>query len=158
MKQTSNILIRSKQATQVLYLRQLIKCLHRTRISSSITLVSFREDMQKGRDIFTTGKRIVVEKEANSQSKDKPQHLSYTLVTYNLTEQTLSQKKKGTISLTPSNFTHFCRHPPNIQKLSLTHLELSKILTYPHPYKLRPKYPCFSFLKKIKKTFWKLTF
>jgi hypothetical protein len=56
--------------------------------------VSFREDMQKGRDIFTTGKRIVAEKEANSQSKDKPQHLSYTLVTYNLTEQTLSQKKK----------------------------------------------------------------
>jgi hypothetical protein len=42
---------------------------------------------------------------------------------------------------------------PGIQKLSLTHLELSKILTYPHPYKLRPKYPCFSFLKKIKKHF-----
>jgi hypothetical protein len=42
---------------------------------------------------------------------------------------------------------------PGIQKLSLTHLELSKILTYPHPYKLRPKYHCFSFLKKIKKHF-----
>jgi hypothetical protein len=43
--------------------------------------------------------------------------------------------------------------PPNIQKLSLTLLELSKIPTYSPPYKLRPKYPCFSFLKKIKKHF-----
>jgi hypothetical protein len=47
---------------------------------------------------------------------------------------------------------------PNIQKLSLTPLELSKILTYPHPYKLGHKFlkkdqntPVFYFLKKIKK-------
>jgi hypothetical protein len=47
----------------------------------------------------------------------------------------------------PSNFTHFCKHPPNIQKLSLTLLELSKILTYPPPYKLGHK-----FFKKYQNT------
>jgi hypothetical protein len=64
----------------------------------------------------------------------------------------------------PSNFTHFCRYPPNIQKLSLTSLELSKILTYPHPYKLGHKFfkkyqntPVF-YLKKNKKNIWKLEF
>jgi hypothetical protein len=46
----------------------------------------------------------------------------------------------GIISLTPSNFGHFFKHPLNIQKLSLTPLELSKILTYPHPYKLGHKF------------------
>jgi hypothetical protein len=67
------------------------------------------------------------------------------------------KKKLGIISLTPSNFSHFCKHPPNIQKLSLTHLELSKILTYPHPYKLGTNFfkkdqntPIFYFLKKKK--------
>jgi hypothetical protein len=78
-------------------------------------------------------------------------------------EKQKRRKKKGIISLTPSNFSHFCKHPPNIQKLSLT-LELSKILTYPHPYKLghilkkRPKYPCFLFKIKNKKNIWKLEF
>jgi hypothetical protein len=52
----------------------------------------------------------------------------------------------GIISLTPSNFSHFCKHPPNIQKLSLTPFELSKFLTYPHPYKLGHKF----FKKKTK--------
>jgi hypothetical protein len=65
------------------------------------------------------------------------------------------KKKKGIISLTPSNFSHFCKHPYNIQKLSLTPLELSKILTYPNPYKLGHKIlkkdqntHVFHFLKK----------
>jgi hypothetical protein len=64
------------------------------------------------------------------------------------------------ISLTPSNFSHFCKHPHNIQKLSLTHLELSKILTYPNPYKLGHKFfkkdqnTHVFHLKKIKKIYF----
>jgi hypothetical protein len=62
------------------------------------------------------------------------------------------------------NFTNplklwpFFQAPPNIQKLSLTPIELSKILTYPNPYKLGHKIfkkdqntPVFHFLKKLKK-------
>jgi hypothetical protein len=52
----------------------------------------------------------------------------------------------------------FSNTPPNIQKFSLTPLELSKILTYPHPYKLGHRILekdqntlDFHFLKKIKK-------
>jgi hypothetical protein len=56
--------------------------------------------------------------------------------------------KLGTTSLTPLKLYPLLQTPPNIQKLSLTSLELSKILTYSPPYKLRPKYPCFSFKKK----------
>jgi hypothetical protein len=74
-----------------------------------------------------------------------------------LKKENLPKKKKMDNFTNPSNFSHFCKHPPNIQKLSLTHLELSKILTYPHPYKLGNKFlkkdqntPVF-YLKKIKK-------